>query len=108
MPYDILNLLKIGKNNELNSFQLNTHLLRTHLCCEPFALSTWRNLASAHPVFKLLYPHVYGILAIDTIGRKELIGSGGIVDKSLSLGGGGHVTFMAKCFKEVNIFKNEN
>ena len=57
-------------------------------------------------MFKLLYPHVYGILAIDTIGRKELIGTGGIVDKSLSLGGGGHVTFMGKCFKEVNIFSN--
>ncbi len=86
-------------------FQLNTHLLRTHLTTEPFALSTWRNLASPHPIFKLLQPHIYGILAIDTIGRKELIGSGGIVDKSLSLGGGGHVKFMEHCFKEVNHLK---
>ena len=82
-------------------FQLNTHLLRTHLTTESFALSTWRYLASPHPIFKLLQPHIYGILAIDTIGRKELIGSDGIVDKSLSLGGGGHVEFMQKCFKEV-------
>ena len=78
-------------------------MLRTHLTTESFALSTWRNLASAHPIFKLLQPHIYGVLAIDTIGRKELIGSGGIVDQSLSLGGGGHVTFMEKCFKEVTI-----
>ena len=82
--------------------KLNTHLLRTHLTTEPFALSTWRNLASAHPIFKLLQPHIYGILAIDTIGRQELIGSGGILDRTLSLGGGGHVAFMEKCFKEVS------
>jgi hypothetical protein len=72
------------------------------LATESFALSTWRNLASPHPVFKLLQPHIYGVLAIDTIGRKEMFGSGGIVDKSLSLGGGGHVKFMEKCFKKVN------
>ena len=91
------------------SFQLITHLLRTHLTTESFALSTWRNLASPHPVFKLLQPHIYGVLAIDTIGRKELIGSGGIVDRSLSLGGGGHVEFMEKCFKKVklaSLYKN--
>ncbi|XP_028395809.1 allene oxide synthase-lipoxygenase protein [Dendronephthya gigantea] len=88
---------------ESNFHQLNTHLLRTHLTTESFALSTWRNLASPHPVFKLLQPHIYGVLAIDTIGRKELIGTGGIVDQSLSLGGGGHVAFMEKCFKEVNL-----
>nr|ABW76418.1 allene oxide synthase/8R-lipoxygenase fusion protein [Gersemia fruticosa] len=88
---------------ESNVHQLNTHLLRTHLTTEPFALSTWRNLASPHPVFKLLQPHIFGVLAIDTIGRKELIGSGGIVDKSLSLGGGGHVTFMENCFKKVHL-----
>ena len=78
-------------------------MLRTHLTTESFALSTWRNLASSHPVFKLLQPHIYGVLAIDTIGRKELIGSGGVVDQSLSLGGGGHVTFMEKCFKLVQL-----
>nr|AHK60922.1 allene oxide synthase/8R-lipoxygenase fusion protein a [Capnella imbricata] len=88
---------------ESNYHQLNTHLLRTHLTTESFAVSTWRNLASPHPVFKLLQPHIYGVLAIDTIGRKELIGSGGIVDQSLSLGGGGHVEFMQDCFKEVNL-----
>ena len=43
------------------------------------------------------------MLAIDTIGRKELIGEGGIIDKTLSLGGGGHVKFIEKCFKSVNL-----
>ncbi|XP_046861552.1 allene oxide synthase-lipoxygenase protein-like [Xenia sp. Carnegie-2017] len=99
-PYDWM-LAKLWlRVAESNFHQLCTHLLRTHLTTEPFALSTWRNLSSAHPIFKLLQPHIYGVLAIDTIGRKELIGKGGIVDLSLSLGGGGHVTFMEKCFKQ--------
>ena len=83
-------------------FQLNTLLLRTNLTTESFALSTWRNLASPHPVFKLLQPHIHGVFATNTVARKELIGSDGIVNQSLSLGGGGHVAFMEKCFKEVS------
>ena len=38
-------------------------------------------------------------MAINTIGRNELIGEGGIVDKTLSIGGGGHIQLLQKTYK---------
>jgi len=69
--------------------QMITHLLRTHLFMEPISLASWRNLPSLHPVWKLLIPHVRGVLAINTLGRERLIPAGGVADNTLSLGGGG-------------------
>lgn len=77
-----------------------THLLRTHFIIECFAVSTWRNLPSIHPVFKLLFPHIKSVMAINTLGRKELISTGGISDLTLSIGGGGHVEIIEKFYKE--------
>ena len=38
-------------------------------------------------------------MAINTIGRNELIAKGGIVDKTLSIGGGGHVQLLENTYK---------
>ena len=63
-----------------------THLLRTHLCMEPVALATYRNIPSIHPVYKLLSPHLRGVnCSINTIGRDTLVAPGGISDKTLSI-----------------------
>ena len=78
-----------------------THLLRCHLMMEPTAVASWRNLPSVHPVWKLLYPHTKGIMAINTLGRNELIPDGGVADKVLSIGGGGQVTLMQKYYRSV-------
>lgn len=66
-----------------------THLLRCHLFMEPIAIACWRQLPSIHPLWKLLQPHVRGVLAINTLGRERLIPAGGVADNTLSLGGGG-------------------
>ena len=78
-----------------------THLLRCHLMMEPTAVSSWRNLPSVHPVWKLLYPHTKGIMAINTLGRNKLIPAGGVADQVLSIGGGGHVSLMQKHYRSV-------
>ena len=52
--------------------QMVTHLLRCHLMMEPIAVSTWRQLPSLHPVRKLLFPHIKGVLAINTLGRPKI------------------------------------
>ena len=78
-----------------------THLLRCHLMMEPTAVASWRNLSSVHPVWKLLYPHTKGIMAINTLGRKKLIPKGGIADKVLSIGDGGHISLMQKHYRSV-------
>ena len=67
-----------------------THLLRTHLCMEPVAVASYRQLPTIHPLWKLLAPHIRGIMAINTLGRDILISSGGIADQLLSIGGGGN------------------
>ena len=56
---------------------------------EPFAVASWRQLPSLHPVWKLLKPHIKGVMAINTVGRERLIPAGGVADHTLSLGGGG-------------------
>jgi arachidonate 5-lipoxygenase len=79
--------------------QMRDHLLMTHLIMEPFAVSLYRNLPRVHPVFKLLVPHVRYTLAINTIGRISLIGEGGIADKGLSVGQGGHIDLIQRAYK---------
>ena len=78
-----------------------THLLRCHLMMEPTAVASWRNLPSVHPVWKLLYPHTKGIMAINTLGRNELISAGGIADQVLSIGGGGQIDLMQKHYRSL-------
>ena len=76
-----------------------THLMKAHLVMEAFAVASWRQLPSIHPVFQLLFPHLRSVMAINTIGRNELTAKGGIVDKTLSIGGGGHIQLMEKTYK---------
>ena len=78
---------------------MGIHLMKTHLVMEAFAVASWRQLPSIHPVFQLLFPHLRSVMAINTIGRNELIAKGGIVDKTLSVGGGGHIQLLEKTYK---------
>jgi arachidonate 5-lipoxygenase len=67
---------------------------------ECFAVAAWRDLPSIHPVFKLLFPHIRSVMAINTLGRKELISKGGISDVTLSIGEGGHIEVIQKFYKK--------
>ena len=78
-----------------------THLLRCHLMMEPIAVGAWRQLPSLHPVWKLLSPHIKGVLAINTLGREKLIAKGGVADNILAVGGGGHVVLMQRYYKNI-------
>jgi arachidonate 5-lipoxygenase len=69
---------------------------------EPTAVASWRNLSSVHPVWKLLYPHTKGIMAINTLGRNYLISKGGAAHKVLSIGGGGQLTLLRKYYRSVS------
>uniref|UniRef100_A0A8D0A672 Arachidonate 5-lipoxygenase b, tandem duplicate 3 n=1 Tax=Sander lucioperca TaxID=283035 RepID=A0A8D0A672_SANLU len=88
-----------------------THLLRTHLMTEVFAIAMYRQLSAVHPVYKLLIPHIRFTIAINTKAREQLICECGIFDKANATGGGGHIqliqkavkslTFRSLCFPEI-------
>lgn len=67
-----------------NYHQTVTHLGRTHLTVEPFAVAAHRYLAPGHPVFVLLRTHFEGTMAINHMARTKLISPGGVVDRLLA------------------------
>eukprot|EP01103_Thecamoeba_quadrilineata_P008872 TRINITY_DN18583_c0_g1_i1.p1 TRINITY_DN18583_c0_g1~~TRINITY_DN18583_c0_g1_i1.p1 ORF type:complete len:511 (+),score=85.20 TRINITY_DN18583_c0_g1_i1:767-2299(+) len=57
--------------------QLYTHYVRSHANSEVFAIAARRNLFSAHPIFKLLKPHLRYTIAINAKARAKLICANG-------------------------------
>ncbi|XP_055486839.1 polyunsaturated fatty acid 5-lipoxygenase-like [Leucoraja erinacea] len=85
--YDWLLAKMWVRNADVQVHQLVSHLLRTHLFGEIFGIATLRQLASAHPIFKLLMPHVKYTLHINMAARNLLISKDGVFDKAFSSGG---------------------
>ncbi|XP_061693847.1 polyunsaturated fatty acid 5-lipoxygenase-like isoform X2 [Syngnathoides biaculeatus] len=97
--YDWL-LAKIWvRSSDFQHHQTITHLLRTHLISEMFAVAMFRQLPAVHPVFKLLIPHVRFTIAINTKAREQLICERGLFDKANATGGGAHVALIQKTMK---------
>ena len=63
--------------------ELISHLGRTHLFVEPFAVATKRILPAGHPVNLLLAPHVEGTIFINHEAVAKLIVPNGGVDEML-------------------------
>ncbi|ELT88718.1 hypothetical protein CAPTEDRAFT_175721 [Capitella teleta] len=61
--------------------------LNCQLIVEAFAVATFRNLPSAHPVFKLLYPHLCYAIPIGVTSRKHLYDhTDGLFQRFLAVG----------------------
>jgi arachidonate 15-lipoxygenase len=67
-----------------NVHEAVTHLARTHLLIEPFVIATYRQLAPNHPLFRLLWPHFEGTLAINDASWRHLIANKGAVEKLMA------------------------
>lgn len=72
---------------EGNVHQIATHAVRTHFALEPFIMAVMRNLASSHPVYKLLRRHFRYTLAINEGARQTLLAAGGVFDEFIATGG---------------------
>ncbi|XP_007950508.1 polyunsaturated fatty acid lipoxygenase ALOX12 [Orycteropus afer afer] len=84
------------RNSDFQLHQLQYHLLNTHLLAEVIAVATMRCLPEMHPLFKLLIPHIRYTMEINTRARTQLVSEGGIFDKAVSTGGGGHVALLRR------------
>lgn len=62
--------------------EASSHLGRTHLIMEPFAVSTRRQLSDRHPVYRLVLPAVEGTIYINNLALGSLINDGGSIDKA--------------------------
>ncbi|KAF3813476.1 hypothetical protein GH733_018629 [Mirounga leonina] len=89
------------RNADFQLHQLQYHLLNTHLVAEVIAVATMRCLPGLHPVFKLLIPHIRYTMEINTRARSQLISEGGIFDKAVSTGGGGHVQLLRRAMAQL-------
>lgn len=64
--------------------ELITHLCRTHLSMEAFAIATPRQLSVNHPLYRLLRPHFQFLLAINTRGNAVLLSEGAAIDQLMA------------------------
>ncbi|XP_011522082.2 polyunsaturated fatty acid lipoxygenase ALOX12 isoform X1 [Homo sapiens] len=84
------------RNSDFQLHEIQYHLLNTHLVAEVIAVATMRCLPGLHPIFKFLIPHIRYTMEINTRARTQLISDGGIFDKAVSTGGGGHVQLLRR------------
>lgn len=85
-----------------NHHEMSTHLCRTHMVMEPFAIATPRQLARNHPINLLLEPHLRFLLARNEEARNRLIKPGTYVDILLGSSLAGSLEIVQRSYAEWN------
>lgn len=71
--------------------QALAHLLETHLVPEVVCVALHRCLPEAHPLHRLLAPHLEHVIPINVAARTLLLGRDGLIDRSMASGAAGFV-----------------
>ena len=64
------------RNADMNCYALCTHFAQSHATNEVFGVAAYRNLSNAHPIFRLLQPHIQGIIPVNVQARAVLVNPG--------------------------------
>ncbi|XP_047433293.1 polyunsaturated fatty acid lipoxygenase ALOX15B-like [Mugil cephalus] len=99
--YDWLLAKIFVRSSDFSEHQLNTHLLRTHLLAEVFAVSLLRNIPMVHPLHKLLVPHTRYTLQINHLARQLLISKTGVFTQFASSGGEAMITILKRSLSSI-------
>ncbi|XP_075947439.1 polyunsaturated fatty acid lipoxygenase ALOX15B-like isoform X2 [Anarhichas minor] len=99
--YDWLTAKIFVRSADFNEYELNVHLLRTHLLAEVFAVSLLRNMPMVHPLYKLLVPHTRYTLQINNLARRLLISETGAFTMFAASGGEGMRTLLKRSLSSV-------
>ena len=59
----------------LNRYSLCAHFARAHAVGESFGVSAYRNLPNSHPMFRVLQPHIQGIVPVNVQARNVVFKS---------------------------------
>ncbi|XP_063675556.1 polyunsaturated fatty acid 5-lipoxygenase-like [Bolinopsis microptera] len=84
---------------DANVQTFSKHFARAHATNEMFAVAIYRNLPNAHPMFRLLQPHIQGIIPINVQARNVLINPGKNVVSMYLSGGDGLAVVLTNYYK---------
>ena len=76
------------------------HLLHGHLIVEIFDIAMHRTLPDAHPIHKLLAPHLEFTMAVNESARTQMLAPGGPIDRTMAIGAKGAFELMARAWWE--------
>lgn len=73
-----------------------SHLASTHIIMEAISMSTNRQLAKNHPIFKIIIPHMFGTIAVNDIAGAILLGNStrNVPESLMNVGGEGFETLV--------------
>ena len=81
------------------------HFARAHAINEVIAVAVYRNLPNAHPIFRLLQPHIQGIIPINVQARNVLINPGRNIVSSYLSGGDNFMRVLSNYYSRFNYEK---
>ncbi|XP_063690641.1 polyunsaturated fatty acid 5-lipoxygenase-like [Bolinopsis microptera] len=82
-------------------YSLGTHYARAHTMNEVFAVSMYRNLPFQHPLFRVLWPHLQGIIAINAQARQVLVNPSNNAFAKFMSAGDHLAELLVNCCKEL-------
>jgi linolenate 9R-lipoxygenase len=75
---------KLFRNAEFVFQETQSHLARTHLNVEQYAMAYYRNVVN-HPIRLLLEPHLEGLVNVNRLGASVIFGSTGVIPEASAL-----------------------